>query len=81
MLLNDIKHKTTLKGIMKHNITEDELNRISTLPELHLYIRRCSRRLWQRQHKDYFKEKYETTYKERCQNRYYLKDLPVNYEV
>lgn len=82
MLLNDITHKTTLKGITKHNITENELLKIQTLQELHLYIRRASRRLWQRRNKDYFKQKYETLYKERCQNRYYLKEhLPINFEV
>jgi len=79
MLLSDIKHKTTLKGIIKHNITDDVLQNIQSLPDLHLYIRRSSRRLWQGQNRQYFKDKYEDTYKQQIQNRNYLKQLPINY--
>lgn len=59
MLLADIRHKTTLKSLEKHNITEDKLNEFNTIDELRIYISRCSRRLWQRKNKDYFKNRYE----------------------
>jgi hypothetical protein len=79
MLLSDIKHKTTLKGIIKHNITDKELQSIPSIHDLHIHIRRCSRRLWQAQNRQYFKDKYADTYKQQIQTRNYLKQLPVNY--
>lgn len=79
MLLSDIKHKTTIKGITKHNITDDVLQNIQSIEDLHVYIRRCSRRLWQSKNRQYFKDKYTDTYKQQIQSRNYLKHLPINY--
>ncbi len=36
MLITDITHKTTLKGLIKHNITEDDLLQITSLHDLHI---------------------------------------------
>ena len=84
MLLSDINHKTTLRSITKHNITPDQLANIQSLDELRLIIQRCSRRLWQSNHRDYFKNKYINEYrdkvltsaKERTKIRQFFRELP-----
>lgn len=84
MLLSDITHKTTLKSITKHNITPDQLANIQSLDELRLIIQRASRRLWQGNHREYFKDKYINEYrdkvltsaKERTKIRQFFRELP-----
>jgi hypothetical protein len=65
MLLSEITHKTTLKSITKHNITPDQLANIESIDALRLIIQRSSRRLWQGNHRDYFKAKYTNEYRDR----------------
>jgi len=65
MKLEDITHKTTIRAICKHGITDDELEKIGSLAELRQHIVRCSRRLWSRGHKDYFRDKYRNEYRDR----------------
>ena len=72
MLLKNITHKTSLNAIKKHNITEEQLESINSLQELRLYIQRASRRLWYKNNKQYFKDKYMNDYREQACNRYYL---------
>lgn len=84
MLLTDITHKTTLKSITKHNITPDQLANIRSLDELRLIIQRCSRRLWQGNNREYFKDKYINEYrtrvltsaKERTKIMQFFRELP-----
>ena len=84
MIIDDIKHKTVLIAIKKHNITNDILQNIANMKDLHLYIRRASQKLWYHNNKDYFKNKYINEYKERvlpiikARNsfQYYFKKLP-----
>ena len=65
MKLEDISHKTTLMAITKHAITNADLEKMSSLAELRQHIVRCSRRLWSRRHKDYFRDKYRNQYREK----------------
>ncbi len=76
MLLTDIKHKTTLQAIQKHNITEEELLPIKDSKELTLYIRRASRRLWQHANKKYFQDYYYGNYDAIASSRYHFNLLP-----
>lgn len=84
MMINQITHKTTINAIIKHNITEEELMNIHSLEELKLFIRRASRRLWYKHNREYFKNKYQSDYKERVLQqskertlvKQYMKELP-----
>ena len=76
MLLSDIKHKTTLLAIKKHNITEEQLLEMKDVKELTLYIRRASRRLWQRNNKKYFQDYYYGNYDAIKSAKYHFGLLP-----
>ncbi len=84
MLLNEIKNKHTIKALSNHKIDEELLNSLTNLKELHLLIRRLSRRKWYNENKQYFKDKYKNEYKEKVlpkmrekmMNKYYLEKLP-----
>ena len=86
MLLSDIHHKHTLKAIKKHQITDEDLLQVNNLQDLQILIRRYSRRLWYKENKQYFKDKYKNEYKEKVlpiirqtmSNKYYLHLLPQN---
>ena len=87
MLLSEIHHKHTLNAINQHQINEEQLKNINSLEELHLIIRRYSRKKWYNQNKQYFKNKYKNEYKdkvlpkmrEQMSNKYYLNLLPSNF--
>ena len=72
MLLKNITHKTSLSAIKKHNITEEQLESMQTVSELKLFIQRASRRLWYKNNKQYFKDKYVNEYRDQVANKYYL---------
>ena len=76
MLKENITHKSTLKAISKHNITDEMLLGIPDHETLKLVILRASRRYWARNHKQYIKEKYINEYRDKYNNRKYLKELP-----
>ena len=76
MLLSDIKHKTTLNAIKKHNITDEQLLEMKDTKDLRLYIRRASRRLWQQKNKKYFQDYYYENYDSIASSKYYFNLLP-----
>lgn len=59
MLKQDITHSSTLKAIERYEITDEMIEMIENLDVLRLFIKNLSRRKWQREHKNYYKKRYE----------------------
>jgi hypothetical protein len=59
MIKSEIQHRGTLKAIEKYEITDYMLENIENIDVLRLLIKNMSRRVWQRQHKDYYAKRYQ----------------------
>jgi hypothetical protein len=58
MLRSEIEHKSTLNALDKYKIDNDMLEKIENIEVLRLFIKNQSRRKWQQEHKDYYKQRY-----------------------
>lgn len=58
MLRTEIEHSATLRAINNYGITDEMLEQIENIDVLRLLIKNLSRRKWQQEHKDYYKQRY-----------------------